>query len=97
MVQMLYSPRKLNDIVAHEAGVKAVLKTIADGIGSRASATLARHRKTGASQITRSRGALDEYVNLDDAGGAAAAIEFGHVAPDGRFVPGIHALTGSLP
>jgi hypothetical protein len=98
MVQMLYSPRRLNDIIAHEAGVKAELDRVQEQVAAKARAILARHHRTGAAQIETSTGKLDRYVSLVDHSPrpAAAAIEFGHVAPSGRFVPGIHALTGAL-
>lgn len=99
MVEMLYSPRRLNDIIAHEPGVGGVLDEVQARIAASARATLARHHHSGAAQITTTKGRLDRYVNLDDSRGqnAAAAIEYGHIAPNGRFVPGIHALSGALP
>ena len=99
MVEMLYSDQGLNRKIAHEGYVARVLDEVAAGVASRASGILAAHRHSGAAQITRTKGRLDRYVNLDDSRGqhAAAAIEYGHVAPNGRFVPGVHALTGALP
>jgi hypothetical protein len=90
-----------NAIAAHHRQVRRKLKRVADGIARRASAKLAAHHHSGDAEITRTSGALDEFVNLEDkrrrGGPAAAAIEFGHVARNGRIVPGIYVLTGSLP
>lgn len=88
-----------NDTVAHQPGVRRALKRHADRIAGRASSVLSQHRHSGDAEINVTRGTkLDYFVNLDDTRGqrAAAAIEFGHMAPNGRWVEGIHALTRSF-
>lgn len=92
------SPQRVNDLVAHMPVVKRALKQQADRIAGVASGVLAEHHHSGDAQINVTKGKVDYFVNLDDTRGqnAAAAIEFGHIAPNGRFVPGIHALTGSF-
>ena len=87
-----------NDIAAHLPEVARAVKAAADVVGAKASGTLAAHRHSGVAEIKIEHGKLDYYVVLDDTRGqrAAAAIEYGHVAPDGRFIPGIHALTGAM-
>lgn len=88
-----------NDTVAHLPGVRRALKKQANRIAAHAELELASHRHEGHAEITVTRGdKVDYFVNLDDTRGdrAAAAIEFGHVAPDGSFVEGLHVLTGGL-
>jgi uncharacterized protein DUF5403 len=88
-----------NDIVAHLPAVRAAVKRAADRAAALASGVLAEHRNTGDAEITVTKGTKTDYfVNLDDTRGqgAAAAIEFGHTAPDGTWVEGIHALTRSF-
>lgn len=99
-VEMYYTPRKLNDIMAHKPYVRRAIKVAAEARAASARSVLAVHRSSGGSDITITSGSLDYFVNLEDnsahGGPAAAAIEFGHVAANGRFVDGIHALTGGI-
>jgi hypothetical protein len=92
------SARSCNAKAAHARIVKFAVSRAAEELAMKASAKLAEHHHDGDAKITTTHGGLDWFVNLDDSRGqgAAAAIEFGHIAPNGRFVGGIHALTGSL-
>jgi hypothetical protein len=95
------SARKANAKAAHVRIVKFAVARAAEELAMKASAKLAEHHHDGYAKITTSHGSLDWFVNLEDAdrgrgSPAAAAIEFGHVTRGGRFVEGIHALTGSL-
>lgn len=94
----IYVPR-CRQLPARHPKTKRKLKQVADKVSTRASTKLAAHRDSGDARIKRESGSVDEFVVLDDSRGqrAAAAIEFGHVAPNGRIVVGLHILTGSLP
>ncbi|MCP3801852.1 DUF5403 family protein [Allokutzneria sp. A3M-2-11 16] len=72
-------------------GVRHALIEHAEGIAATARADLGQHRHGGDARITRSRGTVDSFVSLEDP--AAEAIEFGHLAPDGTVVEGLHILT----
>ena len=92
------SAKYVDRLVAHLPEMKRELKRHADRVSGIASGVLAEHHHSGDAQINVTKGKLDYFVNLDDTRGqgAAAAIEFGHVAKDGTFVEGIHALTRSF-
>lgn len=87
-----------NDTVAHLPGVRRALKKQANRMAAIASGVLAEHRHAGHASIEVTQGSVDSFVSLDDTRGqrAAAAIEFGHMAPNGRWVEGIHAITRSF-
>lgn len=95
----VYVPR-CRSVPARTPQVKRKVNQVADRIASRARARLAQHRHLGDARIERSSGSVDEFVSLTDrkrrGGPAAAAIEFGHIAKNGRVVRGLHILTGSL-
>lgn len=66
----------LGDVVAaHVMGVRVAVHTAAREHAAIATARLAAHHDTGASYISVTTGATDAFVNLNDRGGAAAAIE----------------------
>jgi len=91
--------RKCNKRAAYDKETRYALSRAANQLYANARRKLATAKnRTGDSEITITHGKLDWFVNLDDSRGqqAAAAIEFGHIAPDGSFVEGIHALTGGL-
>lgn len=94
------SARKCNAKAAHTDTVDFVLRREAIKLQASARIKLGAHHHSGDASISMTHGKVDYFVNLDDkhheGGPAAAAIEFGHIAPNGRFVEGIHALTGSL-
>jgi hypothetical protein len=92
------SARKCNKTAAYHKETGFALKRTANALFANARRRLAAHTHSGDSQILRSHGKLDYFVTLDDSRGqgAAAAIEFGHVAPDGTFVDGVHAITGGV-
>lgn len=97
-VTLTKTPKQINKLVAHMAEVDRAVKAAAERVHALASGVLAEHHHSGDAQITLTHGRVDYFVNLDDTRGqrAAAAIEFGHIARNGRFVPGIHALTRSF-
>lgn len=82
--------KNTNRTVAKLDEVLAELDAVADEIAGRAEANLAAHRDDGEHRITRTRGRVDRFVNLD--GPAAESVEFGHFTPDGRRVPGLRIL-----
>jgi hypothetical protein len=91
------------DTVAHLSEVNRAVEAAAKRAGEVASGVLSQHHHSGDAKITVTKGdKTDWFVNLDDTAGtgrghhAAAAIEYGHMAPDGTFVDGIHALTRSF-
>lgn len=69
-----------NDIVAHQAGVKAAVYKVAQERAAVARGILLAHRSEGHSRIVVTRGSLDAFVTLTDERGdrAAAAIEYGN-------------------
>lgn len=85
MAKVEFYEVNLDDDIAHMPEVRAQLVDHADDVATAARLALAAHRKQGHARITRSRGELDEFVNLEDSDGDAAAIEFGrqdYVDPD---------------
>ncbi len=95
---MAYIYPNANEIAAKLPGVGRSVKRAAQAIENRASMLLRQHRDTGAARITLTHGDVDWFVSLDDQRGypAAAAIEYGHMREDGRFVEGIHVLTRAV-
>lgn len=87
--------KNVDAYIAHLPAVKAVLNAEAKAGGSRAKAKLAAHHHGATprhSKITVTKGTrLDWFINLDDADGGAAAIEFGS-----RGFPGVGALTAAF-
>ena len=100
MARVTIYVQQCREVPAHTPQVKRKLDQVADRIAGRARAKLAAHRKSGDARIERSSGTVDEFVSLVDrrrrGGPAAAAIEFGHIARNGRVVRGLHILTGSI-
>lgn len=92
----LLPSKQFNKTVAHLTGVIAAVAAEAGRGAARADAILSGHHYTGATHITVSHGSVDSFVNLVDPGGAAAAIEFGHVSKTGKAVQGIRAISGAF-
>jgi len=92
------SARKCNKTAAYHKETGFALKRAANQVFANARRKLAEHHHSGDAEITLTHGKLDYYVNLDDfrGQGAAAAIEFGHIAENGHFIEGVHALTSGL-
>lgn len=98
-VTMTKNPKQINKLVAHLPETKRAVRKAASVLAELARGELAAHREKGDAKIILEKAnSVDYYVTLSDESGdnAAAAIEYGHVARNGRFVPGIHALTGVL-
>jgi len=92
------SAKKCNKTAAYHKETGFALKRTANALFANARRRLFAHTHSGDAKIELSHGKLDYFVSLDDSRGqrAAAAIEFGHVAENGRFVEGIHAITGGV-
>ncbi|UQI46721.1 DUF5403 family protein [Streptomyces sp. HU2014] len=86
----------LASVVAHMPGVKRAVRRILNERAARIRAVVAAHRDTGAlsSSLTVRTNRVDSTVTLEDP--AVVAINYGHVAADGRWVEGIHALEAGL-
>ncbi|ASU81407.1 hypothetical protein CDO52_00190 [Nocardiopsis gilva YIM 90087] len=84
--------RGVERIAAHLAADAAEHK--AEQLATRARMVLSAHRHTGRAQITVTTGARsDAFVNLNDPGGNALAIEFGRTATSSRGPSqGVYAL-----
>ena len=102
----LIPDKQMNRTVCKLPGVSKVVRHKAQEITVRASERLAPHRKTGNAYVDMHRvrtdryGRIDWFVSLNDPGGNAMAIEFGHKA-SGRYKnagtdpEGLGILTGS--
>ncbi len=97
---ILLSPEaRFNRTIARMPGVKAAVAAKADAIASTAAALHARHFYSGHSNVgVRHRfqgryGRIDSMVDLNDKGGNALAIEFGHFHNfTGEYIPGKYSL-----
>lgn len=89
----------MNHVVSHIEGVKASVRAEAEEVHAKAEARLARHRNTGAADVSVSQGDVDSFVNLDDP--AALSIEFGHFVKGKyeddtpKYVHGLYIITGA--
>lgn len=83
-------------IVAHLPGVKARVREELDDRAARVRAVVDAHRLTGAlSRHLKVRtNRTDSTLTLEDP--AVFAINYGHVAKNGRWVEGIHAIEAGL-
>jgi hypothetical protein len=86
--------KNLERDVARSLETQDALRRFSGVIASAAQARLARHRKTGEHQITRTQGKVDHFVNLE--GPASLSVEVGHITKSGKFVEGLHILGGTL-
>ena len=96
MAVQLISDKAMRNLVAHLPGVIDSVHDNAKTIKREAEARLAMHRyykDNNAAEITMTRGDVDTFVNLEDP--AAIPIEFGWRTPKGKFVPGLHIITGA--
>lgn len=96
MAVELRSDRYIRDMVAHLPGVIDAVYDNAKTIKKEAEARLTMHRyykDDNAAEVTMSRGDVDSFVSLEDP--AAIPIEFGWRTPKGKFVPGLHIITGA--
>lgn len=88
--------KRIHKRIAHKTGLVAVMKVHADRMARDAEVRLnaAKHR-TGASKIVRSKGKLDEYVELQSPGGfgAVIGIEYGRAGEHG--MDGLGPLRGA--
>lgn len=96
-VEITISNKDLNAGLAKMDPVQDKLRGQAHDIKALAEALLAMHRKTGEHRIevghekSKEFGHIDWYVSL--VGRAAASVEFGHRADNGRWVEGLYIIT----
>lgn len=85
-----------DDRVAHLPGVHRAVVARARAAEGGAAARLAAHKPgqdayIGPSYVDVTEGDVDAFLNLNDPGGAAAAIEFGRPG-----MQGLHIITGAF-
>lgn len=90
-----------NKTVAHLSGVHAAVVARARVAEAVAAARLAAHkpgkdRAIGPSYVNVTTGDVDAFLNLNDPGGAAGAIEFGRSGGRGGAMQGLHIITGAF-
>lgn len=90
-----------NDTVAHLPGVHAAVVARARQAEGVAQARLASHkpgldRIIGPTYVDVTTGDVDAFLNLNDPGGAAAAIEFGRSGGPSGPMDGLHIITGAF-
>lgn len=85
-----------NEKVAHMRGVKKGVRAELTARAARVRAVVNAHRDTGAlkSSMSVRTNKTDSTVEISDP--AVYAINYGHRAPDGSWVPGIHAIEAAL-
>lgn len=88
--------RNLDSFVAHLPEVKAEVRDELNSRASRVRAVVEAHRLTGAlaSGMSVRTNITDSVVTLEDP--AVMSINYGHMAPDGSWVEGIHAIEAGL-
>ena len=86
--------RWVDEYVAHMPGVRARVASELEGRAARVRAVISAHRRTGQLQANVRVGVTDTQVVMEDP--AVYAINYGHAAPNGRWVPGIHAIEEGL-
>ncbi|UQA94928.1 DUF5403 family protein [Streptomyces halobius] len=88
--------RNLDSIVAHMPGVRDAVADELESRADRVRAVVEAHRHTGAlaSGMTVRTNRTDSTVTLEDP--AVVAINYGHLAPNGCWVAGIHAIEAGL-
>lgn len=88
--------RDLDALVAHMPGVREEVRRQLDTRAARVRAVVAAHRDTGAlsASLEVETNAVDSTVSIADP--HVLSINYGHVAPDGTWVPGIHAIEAAL-
>ena len=94
----MYRYKLVNTIVARLPGVVDAVHDNANAIAKKAEGRLMAHRYPGdytTSSVDVSQGTVDSFINLDDNGGGAMAIEFGYRADNGTIVHGLHIVTGA--
>ncbi len=93
---MVHTRRDIASVVAHMPGVRAEVRSELEGRAARVRAVVAAHRDTGrlAEGTNVQVGATDTHVVMEHP--HVEAINFGHVAENGRWVEGIHAIEAGL-
>ncbi|MGW1837080.1 DUF5403 family protein [Streptomyces sp. NPDC002067] len=86
----------VNSIAAHLPGVRDAVADELEVRAARVRAVVDAHRHTGglAAHTTVRTHRTDSTVTMEDP--AVFAINYGHLAPNGRWVPGIHAIEAGL-
>ncbi len=87
---------RLNAQIAHLAPVRRAVRAELDIRAARVAAVVAAHTDTGALagslKVTTDR--VDSTVSVSDP--AVLSINYGHTAPDGTWVEGIHAIEAGM-
>jgi hypothetical protein len=93
---LAYVRPNLDSLVAHMGPVKRVVRQELEGRAARVQAVVSAHRDTGAlsSSLEVRTNITDSTVSIEDR--AVHAINYGHVAPDGSWVEGIHAIEAAM-
>lgn len=94
---MAYVRPDCSTIVARIVGRSSAMDAGARTVAAKAAAIAGQYRDTGAyiasievSTTPGKQGVLDRLISATDP--AAQAIEYGHVAPDGSWVEGLHIM-----
>lgn len=86
----LGNPKRFNRRIMELPGVQARLDRVTREHEGRARAVLSAHRKSGAHRVYAYRDRHTRILVLD--GPNSMSVQFGHHAPDGRWVQGIYVL-----
>lgn len=86
----------LDAIIAHMPGVREAVADEAEERAARIRSVAAGHQHTGAflRSIKTAKGNPDTIIYSDDPG--ALSINYGHTAPNGTHVEGIHAFEAGM-
>ncbi|MEV7925310.1 DUF5403 family protein [Kitasatospora sp. NPDC088779] len=85
-----------NAVVAHLPEVRREIRTELERRAALVRAVVATHVATGAlaASLKVEVDRTDSTVSIADP--AVVSINYGHLAPDGRFIPGIHAIEAAM-
>ncbi|MFJ4796945.1 DUF5403 family protein [Kitasatospora purpeofusca] len=85
-----------NAVVAHLPEVRAEIAAELERRAERVRAVIAAHVETGAlaASLNVEVDRTDSTVSISDP--AVISINYGHLAADGSFVPGIHAIEAAM-
>ncbi|GAA1160916.1 hypothetical protein F4556_005185 [Kitasatospora gansuensis] len=89
-------PRAVNSRIAHLPSVRRAVRAELEERAARVQAVVAAHTATGAlaASLKVVTDRVDSTVSIADP--AVLAINYGHHAPDGTWVEGIHAIEAGI-